>query len=113
MKTDLDARPVYLQKETTITGHFLICYLTVLLLRILQFKILDNKYSTSMICKFIKGFTVAKGERNYINTSISNQFIRELADSTKLPLTDYYLTDTNISKILNHEFKFKCEKKTT
>ncbi|MFQ9892594.1 MAG: hypothetical protein ACLRWH_05405, partial [Emergencia sp.] len=27
MKSQLDARPVYLQKEDTITGHFLICYL--------------------------------------------------------------------------------------
>jgi transposase len=29
MKSQLDARPVYLQKEETITGHFLICYLSV------------------------------------------------------------------------------------
>ena len=31
MKSQLDARPVYLQKEETIAGHFLICYLAVLL----------------------------------------------------------------------------------
>ena len=46
IKSDLDARPVFLQKENTIKGHFLICYLSILLERILQFKILDNKYST-------------------------------------------------------------------
>ena len=44
MKSDLDARPVFLQKENTIKGHFWICYLTVLLERIFQFKILDEKY---------------------------------------------------------------------
>ena len=43
MKSDLDARPVFLQKENTIKGHFLICYLSVLLERVLQFKILDHK----------------------------------------------------------------------
>lgn len=42
MKSQLDARPIYLQKEETIAGHFLICYLAVLLTRILQFKILGN-----------------------------------------------------------------------
>lgn len=110
MKSDLDARPVYLQKEARITGHFLICYLTVLLERILQFKILDNKYPTSTICKFIKDFTIAKSESKHINTSIGNQFISELAELTKLPLTDYYLTDTNISKILNHELQHKRPK---
>lgn len=36
MKSQLDARPVYLQKKETITGHFLICYLSVLLTRILR-----------------------------------------------------------------------------
>ena len=44
MKSDLDARPVFLQKEDTIKGHFLICYLIVLLERIFQFKIFKNKY---------------------------------------------------------------------
>ena len=33
MKSDLDARPVFLQKESTIKGHFLICYIAVLLVR--------------------------------------------------------------------------------
>ena len=54
MKSDLDARPVFLQKENSIKGHFLICYLTVLLERIFQFKVLDNKYSTQEIIKFVK-----------------------------------------------------------
>ncbi|MDD6230581.1 MAG: transposase, partial [Lactimicrobium massiliense] len=58
MKSDLDARPVFLQKEDTIKGHFLICYLTVLLGRILQFKILKNKYSSSEIFNFMKEFNV-------------------------------------------------------
>ena len=68
MKSDLDARPVFLQKENTIKDHFLICYLTVLLERIFQFKILDEKYSTSDIFRFIKDFRVTKGEHKYINT---------------------------------------------
>lgn len=68
MKSDLDARPVFLQKENTIKGHFLIFYLTVLLERIFQFKILDEKYSTSDIFRFIKDFRVTKGEHKYINT---------------------------------------------
>jgi len=49
MKSDLDARPAFLQKEDIIKGHFLICYLTVLLERLFQFKVLQEKYSTSEI----------------------------------------------------------------
>lgn len=56
MKSDLDARPVFLQKEESIKGHFLICYLAVLLERIFQFHVLKNKYNSSEIIKFIKDF---------------------------------------------------------
>ncbi len=70
MKSDLDARPVFLQKEETIKGHFLICYLTVLLERLFQFKILENEYSTSEIFEFIRDFKVVEGENKYINTTL-------------------------------------------
>jgi transposase len=53
MKSDLDARPVFLQKTDSIKGHFLICYLAVLLERILQFKILQDQYATTEIFDFI------------------------------------------------------------
>ena len=39
MKSELDARPVFCQTERTIKGHFLICYIAVLLCRILEFKV--------------------------------------------------------------------------
>lgn len=46
MKSQLDAGPVYLQKENAIIGHFLICYLAVLLTKLFQFKILKNKHGS-------------------------------------------------------------------
>lgn len=103
MKSDLDARPVFLQKEDTIKGHFLICYLTVLLERILQFKILGNEYSTSDIFQFIKDFKVTKGENKYINTTKSTDFIQGLSIKLRLPLTNYFLTETQIKSILKYK----------
>ena len=103
MKSDLDARPVFCQKEDTIKGHFLICYLTVLLERIFQFKILENKYSTTEIFRFIKDFRVTKAERNYINTAKTSRLIEELSEKEGLPLTNYFLSETQIKTILNHK----------
>lgn len=107
MKSDLDARPVFLQKENTIKGHFLICYLTVLLERIFQFKILDEKYSTSDIFRFIKDFRVTKGEHKYINTTRDCTFINDLADKFHLPLTNYFLSETQINTIFNYKLKLR------
>lgn len=103
MKSDLDARPVFVQKENSIKGHFLICYLAILLERIFQFKALDNKYSTQEIMKFIKSFKAVKGENKYINVTTSSKFIKEFEEMTKLPLTNYYLTERQIKQIFNYK----------
>ena len=103
MKSDLDARPAFCQKEDTIKGHFLVCYLTVLLERIFQFKILENKYATEEIFRFLKDFRITKAETKYINTATSSDIINELALKLKLPLTNYFLTETQVRSILNHK----------
>ena len=103
MKSDLDARPVFVQKENSIKGHFLICYLAVLLERLFQFKVLDNKYNTQEIMKFIKNFKAVKGENKYINVTTSSKFIKEFEEMTKLPLTNYYLTERQIKQIFNYK----------
>ena len=104
MKSDLDARPVYLQLENTIKGHFLICYLTVLLQRIFQFKVLENKYSSSELNEFYKGFQLVEGEDSYTNISIGTDFITELSDMTGLPLDNYFLSPAKLKKVLNYRF---------
>jgi hypothetical protein len=81
----------------------LICYLTVLLERLFQFKVLGNEYSTSDIFQFIKDFKVTKGETKYINTTKSTEFVRDLSEKLKLPLTNYFLTETQIKSILKYK----------
>jgi transposase len=103
MKSDLDARPVFLQKEEAIKGHFLICYLAVLLERIFQFKVLGNKYSSSEIFTFVKNFKVTKGEYKYINTTKYSDLINDLSNRFGLPLTNYFLTETQIKSILSYK----------
>ena len=105
MKSQLDAQPVYLQKKDTITGHFLICYLAVLLTRLLQFKILKNNYCSEDLFEFVRDFRVAKiSERKYINLSRGTVFIKNFASLCNLPLMSYFLSDGEIKKMLSHRF---------
>lgn len=105
MKSQLDARPAYMQKQETITGHFLICYLAVLLTRLLQIHVLKDAYGTEEIFDFIHDFRVAKiSDRKYINLTRSSPFIRELSSRTGLPLTSYFLGNEDINKMLSHRF---------
>ena len=101
MKSDLDARPVFLQKEDTIKGHFLICYLTVLLERLFQFKVLKNNHSSSDIFRFFKDFKVVESSGKYINVTLGSDFITQLSKITSLPLNHYNLSERQIKKVLN------------
>lgn len=105
MKSQLDARPVYVQKQETITGHFLICYLSVLLTRLLQIHTLKDEYGTEEIFDFIRDFRVARiADRKYINLTRSSSFIKDLSSQTGLPLTSYFLGNEDINKMLSHRF---------
>jgi len=101
MKSDLDMRPVFLQKEDSIKGHFLICYLAVLLQRILQFKLLDDLYPASQIFKAMKHFKVAKTDSKYLNLTPASKLMSDLSDLFNLPLTNLLLSETQIKSILN------------
>lgn len=105
MKSQLDARPVYLQKKDTIIGHFLICYLAVLLTRLLQFKILKSNYCSEDLFDFVHDFRAAKiSDRRYINLSRGTTFIKEFSTICNLPLTSYFLSEGEIKKMLSHRF---------
>lgn len=61
MKTDFSARPVYLQDETRIKAHFLICYLALLSYRFLEKK-LNYKYTCETILDTLKAMNFADVE---------------------------------------------------
>lgn len=106
MKTDLDARPVYLQKEESIYGHFLICYLAVLLLRLLQFKILENKFCSNEIINYVRDLRVVEiSKTKYVNLSKTTPIAKHLAQKYELPSTSYFMNNQQIKIVLNHRFR--------
>ena len=100
MKTNLDARPVFLQKKESIQGHFLICYAAVLLTRLLQIKELQDRYPVGNILRFIKCYQILKvKDSEYINVTQHTDFISEFAKVTGVPLANLYLTKKNLIKM--------------
>lgn len=87
-KSFLDARPVYLQKKETIYGHFLVCYLSLFLLRVLEIKVFKNRISSYDLIHFMRDFRIVeKGDGSYINISRDqavNEKIREVTGLSNL-----------------------------
>lgn len=101
LKSQLDARSVYLQTINRIKGHFLVCYLSILLERLAQFKILKNEFGSEEVYKFMRGFKIVPGNgKTWINVTARNSIIEYITDAYNLPLTNYYLKESQIKKIL-------------
>lgn len=58
MKTDFSARPVYVQREDRIQAHFLICFLSLLIYRILEKK-LNKKYTCEELLNTLRTYEFA------------------------------------------------------
>lgn len=92
MKTDFSARPVYLQREDRIKAHFLICFLSLLIYRILESK-LENKYTVKQTLDTLEDMELcAIDGYGYIPAYTRTDLTDELH-----ALFDFH-TDTKISK---------------
>lgn len=61
MKTDFSARPTYVQRDDRIKAHFLTCFLSLLIFRILEKK-LDSKYTCEELLYTLKSMNFANIE---------------------------------------------------
>lgn len=66
MKTEFDARPVYLHRDDRIKAHFLTCFISLMIYRILE-KQLDERFTCEHIISTLRKMTVRNvGEYGYI-----------------------------------------------
>lgn len=111
MKSELDARPVFLQKPSSITAHFLICYLAVLLIRLLQVNVLGGTFCSEEIMGLCRGLNVCQiSDRKYVNISRRTPLIEELAARTGLPLLHFNLSKGDVHAIADCTLKMLQKK---
>ena len=66
MKSEFEARPVYLQRDDRIEAHFLTCFIALLIYRILEKK-LDDAFTCQDIIRTLRGMNMRKiGSSGYI-----------------------------------------------
>lgn len=61
MKTDFEARPVYLNRQERILAHFITCFISLIVYRYLEKK-LDNKYTIDQILPALQEMDFMKYE---------------------------------------------------
>ena len=107
MKSELDARPIYLQKRESIYGHFLICYYAIALLRLLEEKVYKDKFNTYELIDLIRGFKLLKGEDKNINLTKKTPNVTKLCDMYKFNADYMYLSPKQTEKLFTYAYKVK------
>lgn len=77
MKSEFEARPVYVRREDRIKAHFLTCYISLLVYRLLE-KELGSEYTCEQILQTIRGMNITRLSKDsgyipsYMRTDITD-----------------------------------------
>ena len=88
MKTDFEARPVYLNREDRIKAHFLTCFLALLYFRLLN-RSLKGTYTTEQLLRTLKDIKFADIEEQGFMPVYERQEITDDLHETCRFRTDY------------------------
>ena len=111
MKTEFEARPVYVRREERIKAHFMTCYISLLLYRLLEKK-LGDAYTVSQILGTLRSM-----QMTLLNTAsgyIPSYTRTELTDSLHKTFgfrTDYeFITKASMRTIIKETKQIKSKK---
>ena len=99
MKGDFDARPVYCSTESHIRAHFLVCYIALLAMRLMQLDT-GRKYSAAQISEALAGVTGHLMDRNLYLFDYRTDLTDELAEAVGIDLSRQVLTRGQIRSIM-------------
>lgn len=103
MKTNFDARPVFLRKPERIRAHFLICYTALLIYRLMECKLDDNltHVTTSNLIKTLRNMNVVNMDDMYYKSIYSgSQVLDALERCFELQLNRKYYRPSDLNKIV-------------
>ena len=103
MKTNFDARPVFLRKPERIRAHFLICYTALLIYRLMECKLDDNltHVTTSNLIKTLRNMNVVNMDDMYYKSIYSgSQALDALEKCFELQLNRKYYRPSDLNKIV-------------
>lgn len=97
-KSELKARPVYVSRNEHIEAHFLTCYISLVLIRILQKK-LDTKYSTGQILESLRNCCCSHLQENIYLFDYIDDVLNDIGKELNIDFTKKFMTLQEIKKI--------------
>ena len=106
MKTCLEARPVYVSDPETIFGHFLVVYYALTVMRLIEFKVFEDRIPIEQLFDFIRGYNVTENvDGSFVNNATDTPTYRAIKEKLGLAkLGNVYLTKKDLDRLFQTEF---------
>lgn len=98
-KSELEARPVYVSRKEHIEAHFLICFIALVLIRLLQER-LDKKYSAEKILESLQKCNCSHIQENYWLFDYTDDILADIGKKLSINFDQKFRKLQDIKKIL-------------
>lgn len=103
-KSDLETRPVYLSRKDHMLAHFLICFVALLIIRLLQRR-LDKQYSAEKILDSLRKSCCSLIKQNYYLFDYYDEVLDLIGQKTEIDFSRKYRTLGEIKQSIGNTKK--------
>ena len=100
-KTYFESRPVYVQTNPHIDAHFSTCFLALVLMRLLEYK-LDHQYSVRKILDSLKEYNCTHLDTNTWQFTFYDEVMEACGEAFGIKFNEKYRTQQEIQRILRY-----------
>lgn len=98
-KSEFESRPVYLSLKERIDAHFLTCFISLVIIRILEHR-LKRKYSVADMLNSLAKACCTNVEENYYLFSFYNDVLKDIGQELNIDFSKKYMKLGDIKKVL-------------
>ena len=98
-KGDLEARPIYLSRQERIDAHFLVCFIALVIARLLA-RSLDNQFSVGRIAESLWKASGSFINENWYVFDYADEVTQSLSEKMNIDISKKFITTGDIRKII-------------
>jgi len=102
MKSEFKARPIFVTTDDHIDAHFLICFVALLIMRVLEL-MLNKKHTVKAIRNSLIRYSCSHIEQNYYLFDYRDKVIKNIEKKFNFDLSKKVMSQSEIKKILQYK----------
>ena len=102
IKSEFKARPVYVKKDAHVEAHFLVCFVALVIMRVLE-QVLEKKHTVKQIRNSLISYSCSYLEQNYYLFDYRDDVIESIESVFGFDLSKKIMSQAEIKKILQYK----------